>query len=100
MNRKRTLLLLAVTGITLALALLVAPAAPAFGPGGGSMMWVATSNWLACDQTSQAKECANWQPPDGSMVYLSCCVPTSALGTSDFEACKDGGRTRSGRPEL
>lgn len=60
--------------------------------------WVATADWLGCDQNSAARECAEWTTDSGSMV-LTCCVPTSALGTKDLSACTDGGQVR-GRTDL
>ena len=74
--------------------------ANAFPAIGMEMQWTVTSNWLACRPNSANSECANWQTPDGRFVYLSCCVPPSALGTSDFSACTEGGMSRDGRGDL
>jgi hypothetical protein len=87
--------LLALTAVCLGL--LPAMQAPAMSMPG--YQWMVTSNWLNCDQTSAANECANWQSPDGQ-VYLSCCVPASALGTADFAACEEFPRSRDGRGGL
>ncbi len=57
------------------------------------MKWVPTANWLGCDQNSVARECAEWQTPDGIMVR-TCCIATESLGTSDPNACLNGGFTR------
>lgn len=63
------------------------------------MTWVATVNWLGCDQQSVARECAEWQTPEGTMLR-TCCVAAEALGTSDPSACVGGGFTRGDRAGL
>ena len=63
------------------------------------MVWSPTANWLGCDQSSATPECAEYGTPTGGVIMMTCCVPRSALGTSDMSACADSGAGR-GRTEL
>ncbi len=93
-KRKRILWGVLVTVVAL-LTLRPASHVEAMGGSGSSMIWMTTSNWLNCDQTGPTPECADYGTPTGSTVQMTCCVPRSALGTSDMSACSgDGGQGR------
>lgn len=76
----------------------VQPVSDVEATGYPEMGWMATANWLGCDQNGPASECADYGTPDGRTVMMTCCVPRDALGTSDMSMC-EGGAVR-GRTEL
>lgn len=69
-------------------------------PGLPGMVWMATANWLNCEQNGPTPECADYGTPSGGMVQMTCCVPRNALGTSDMSACSDQGGLGRARTEL
>lgn len=59
--------------------------------------WVESPSSIACDPDATGLYCAEWEYTQPNLAPTICCVPQSALGTSDISACDlwlDGTRLR------
>ncbi len=99
MKKPQQILRLGLLSVALVWSVQPTPSVQASGSGMPGMTWMATANWLDCDQSGEAPECADYRTPTGNLIWVTCCVPIDALGTSDVDACADGSVYR-GRTEL